>query len=549
MPDLSQILQRRDLGFLRIVASLWGIELNAGDVRTALPHLVKAMQDPELVNELVDALPEEAQRALQALVTSEGRIPWANFTRTFGSIREMGPGRRDRERPHLNPSSITEVLWYRALIGMDFLKGEGEPQQYAYIPDDLIDLLPAVEHSTPPPPGRPATPIESAVTIPATDRILDHACTLLAALRMNREILPTQAGLPPASPMWGIPANILETLLACAGLLANRLPQPEPTRAFLESERSEALAFLVQHWEYSPDFNELWLTPALVCEGEWANDARQTRRIMLDLLCQVPDGAWWNITSFISAVHERQPDFQRPAGDYDSWFIRSARDGSNLLGSDHWEDVDGALIRFIITGPLHWLGIFDLARPEAGSEATAFRFSTWGGDLLHNLLPAGLAKEDAPLTVLPDGRLRLAQLTPRAIRYQIARFSEWEDETAQEYRYRLTPASLDRARQQGLRLSHLLAILRRHAASPPSPTLVAALEHWDTSGTQVFLEDVTILRVTSPEILTALRRSPVARFLGNPLGPTSILVQKAALQKVVAALVEMGYLTEVKIEG
>jgi Helicase conserved C-terminal domain len=543
MPDLSQILQRHDLSYLRIVANLWGIELNARDARAALPGLVKAMLDPQLINEVVEALPEEARRALQALVTSEGRISWANFTRTFGSVREMGPGRRDREKPYKNPSSTTEILWYRSLIGMDFLKGEGEPQQYAYIPDDLLDLLPTVEHTTPPPPGRPASPIESSVIILTNDRILDHACTLLAALRMGREITPAQAST------WGIPANILEALLGCAGLLANRLPQPEPTRSFLESERSEALAFLVQRWLYTADFNELWLTPALICEGEWANDARQTRRILLDLLCQVPDGAWWSITSFSAGVHERQPDFQRPAGDYDSWFIRSSRNGEYLRGIDHWDDVEAALIRFIITGPLHWLGIFDLARTEAGPEPTAFRFSTWGGDLLHNLLPAGMAKEDAPLSVLPDGRLRLALLTPRAVRYQIARFSDWEDETSQEYRYRLTPASLDRARQQGLRLSHLLTILRRHAASPPSPALVSALEHWDASGTQVFLEDVTILRVTSPDILTALRRSPAARFLGNPLGPTSIIVQKAAVQKVMAALVELGYLTEFRIEG
>ena len=47
--------------------------------------------------------------------------------------------------------------------------------------------------------------------------------------------------------------------------------------------------------------------------------------------------------------------------------------GEYLRGFEHWDEVDGRLIRYIITGPLHWLGVLDLARPEAEQEVTAFR--------------------------------------------------------------------------------------------------------------------------------------------------------------------------------
>ena len=68
MPDLLHSLQGRDLGHLRIVSSLWGIELSSPDMHTALPELVSALLDPFLVGEVSEALPAEARQALKALV-------------------------------------------------------------------------------------------------------------------------------------------------------------------------------------------------------------------------------------------------------------------------------------------------------------------------------------------------------------------------------------------------------------------------------------------------------------------------------------------------
>ena len=554
MPDLFHSLQGRDLGYLRIVAGLWGIDLTAPDVHSALPVLVKAMLDEKLLNEVIEALPVEAQTALSILHAENGRMPWAQFSRQFGSVREMGPGRRDRERPYLSPISATEMLWYRGLIARAFLKSAAEPQEFAYIPEEFLGGVPSSAAQQASPPGRPASPAEFAQLRPANDRILDHACTLLAALRANdgdRAAREGQEAILPAGikESWNIPAETLQALLFNAGLIdIDGNPLPEPARAFLASSRGQALALLAQRWLSSPSFNELWMMPGMTCEGEWLNDALKSRGAILDLLSEVPLQAWWNITAFVASVRERQPDFQRPAGDYDSWFIRSESSGEFLRGIEHWDEVDGALVRYLITGPLHWLGILDLAGSTASSEPAAFRFSEWAEALLQEYTPAPvLAVEDAPVQTLPDGRLRLTRLTPRAVRYQVARFCEWEYEAPQgEYRYRITPASLEKASKQGLRLSHLLTLLRKHAASPLSPSLVQALERWENNGTQAFLENVCVLKVSTPEIMNALRRSPAARFLGDPLGPTTIIVKPAALEKVRAALVELGYLAEDK---
>ncbi len=540
MPDLFHSLQGRDLGYLRIVAGLWGIELNAPDVHVALPGLVNTLLDQKLLAEVIEALPSEAQSAFSELLESEGRLPWSLFTRKFGSVREMGPGRRDRERPYLSPVSIAEMLWYRGLIARAFLKTPGEPIEFAYIPDEFQAWIRPTTVKTSNPPGRPATPAEFNCTRPANDAILDHTCALLASLRMGRE-----APIP-GSEGWGIPMDVVKSLLFSAGLIDNDdNPLPEPTRSFLEAPRGEALALLVRYWLITNSFNELWNIPGLVCEGKWFNDAIQARQAVLDLLSEIPLQAWWNITAFVAGIRERHPDFMRPAGDYDFWFIRAEVTGESLQGFEHWNEVDGAFIRFLICGPLHWLGVLDLASPRQEGEPIAFRFSTWAEALLQQDTPPPILQEEKEtVQVLGDGRLRLKPLTPRAARYQVARFCDWETGAPPEFYYRLTPSSLEKAAKQGLHLAQLLGLLRRYTASPISPTLVQALERWDANGTQARMEDISVLRVSSPEILNALRRSPAARFLGDPLGTVAIVVQPGAAEKIRAALIELGYLAD-----
>ena len=168
MPDLKHSLHPHDLGFLEIVAGFWGVDLHAPDARTALTQLLGPMTDPEMVLDIVDALPPGARDALDGLIENGGWMSWSRFIRFHGELREVGPGRRDREKLYLDPVSPTEMLWYRGLIGRDFLRRESILQECAYIPDDLLEKMPAVTPSGSEPPGRPASPGEIAHVYPVS---------------------------------------------------------------------------------------------------------------------------------------------------------------------------------------------------------------------------------------------------------------------------------------------------------------------------------------------------------------------------------------------
>jgi len=540
MPDLFDSLLKQDIGFLRIIAELWGLELDSKSVDAAREKLTISLLDPNLLTELVDSLSPEADSAITALVNAGGRIPWPTFTRKFGEIREAGAGKRDRTKPHLNPISAAEILYYRGLLARSFFDTEKGPQEFAYIPDDLLSLLNREVHEDKKedkkddlgPLGRPASPAEKGREVPANDFILDDATTLLAALRMGKSLESRSLLLDTRQQAVG-----LQNLLTAAKLLKENQPQTDAVKVFLEASRSDALKMLQDAWIESHSFNELRLMPSIICEGEWKNQPQETREFLLNLLAAIPEGKWWSLNAFDRDIKTKYTDFQRPAGDYDSWFIKRASDGQYLRGFEHWDEVDGALIRFFVTNILHWLGQVDLSIAEGATEPTAFRIAS----------PQSRTNdlENKKVHIASQGLISVPRLAPRVVRYQISRFCEWEEPKDDMYRYRVTTKSLTRAKEQGLKVEHLLALLARHSEAGVPPVIVKALKRWEVNGTEARVQTQVILKVSRPEILEEMRKSKAAKYLGEVLSPTTVVVKSGAIQKVMDALTELGLLAEV----
>src|SRR5688572_29578997 len=102
-----------------------------------------------------------------------------------------------------------------------------------------------------------------------------------------------------------------------------------------------------------------------------------------------------------------------------------------------------------------------------------------------------------------------------------------------------------KAREQGLKIEHLLALLSRHSDAGVPPSLVKALKRWEVSGTEARVQTQVILKVSKPEILEEMRRSRASKFLGEVLSPTTVVIKGGAIQKVMEVLTELGLLTEV----
>jgi hypothetical protein len=578
MPALHRVLADHDLGLLRLIAELWGVPLEAGSQREAADELATRMLAPELAEEVIGALPREARAGFDQLAR-EGRQLLASFTRRYGELRAMGPGRRDRERPWANAPSASEVLWYRGLIGRAFFDAGRGPEEFVFIPDDLRSLAyvgGAAEAAAPPePPGRPASQPRTAEAGLARglNAAGDDAVTLLAYL----QVVPVRLAAAPGAAAATVPAahraglarflrqpdaldfhlHLLRQLALAEDPGAGEPVRlaPERVQPFLQAAASERARRLAEAWRDSREWNDLLAVPGLVFEGKsWRNDPHAARQAILALLARVPPGDWWSLESFVAAVKDRQPDFQRPAGDYDSWYIRDANSGAFLRGFENWDRVDGALVRWLIEQPLAGLGLVDISAPAAErSAARAFRLTPYGAALL-GLAGWPEAAEPAPLEVLAGGLVRARAGEGAACggydRFQLARISDWLPlETADGglvYPYRLSPASLARGTRKGISPGRILTFLERAAAGQPGlPALAAAVRRWEAQGAEASLGELVVLKLGSPELLASLRQAPgLGELLGEALGPAAVSVRRADLERVQAALWALGILVD-----
>ncbi len=540
MRTLVQTLQDRDRGHLRIIANLWGVEQPAGPTPTASKLLSEAML--EQAAHMAETLPEEARQVLHFLARHEGRLPVEELELRFGPLREMGPGRRDRESPWKSPASPLEVLWYRGLLARAFADSPSGPQEYGFIPRDLAERLPSVSPVTPTPLGRPAgEPRQPAL---ADSSVVDDATTILAALRRGpwsvsdltakrREWLRGFL-LQPDS------LDLLLFLLQEAGLVVPK-PQPDPIREFLEASRVAALTQLQQTWLGSMNWNDLAHVQTLRNPGpEWPNDSILSRRAALELLRTVPAGRWWSMSEFIAAAHIEHPHFLRPPGGFEAWYLQRAQDGAFLQGFAHWQAVEGEFLRHLITAPLHSLGALDL-----GAGPSQFRWSPLGSQLRDPEAQIELTETAGRATVRPDGRIQVARAADRSLRYQIARFCEWEAAARGTYTYRFTAESLRRAEDQGLTPAHAQRVLQEAAGGKAPPGILRALERWARDGMQAQLHARLILQVREPQLLDQLMASgSISRYIKDRLGPTSASLEPGDWPALRDAALRLGLLID-----
>jgi hypothetical protein len=560
MRTLVPTLLDYDPSFLAIIAHRWDVDLASLDKHTAAETLAAAMLDPDRAATEWGRLTDAERGALQTLLGApEHKMPEVQFSRFFGEIRQMGPGRREREKPYLNPVSVAETLYFRGLIALGFHQGKAGMQTFAYVPTDLAGVLPTHETGfdleAEAGDGRPSVGDGAPESVkPATTTAVDDMTTLLAYLQVEdvpseKETLRQQV-IQALAPYWlgdNHPdrAALLLSLAGSMGLAANEdglfKPVSVNARHWLDNTRPRQVRALAEAWRDTTLFNDLWHTPGLLPEDTgWRNDPLLARQTVLTFLEMVPPDQWWPVADLVALVKAEEPDFQRPAGDYDSWYIRDAEGGDYLQGFESWDRVDGAVLWFILTGPMHWLGLLD-----RGDDGARGRLTIYGRARVGETEWPDPPEERAQVTIQADGTLQAPRTLSRYERFQLARFTEWVS-SGDPYVYELTITGLQRAAKQDIHADAIQAFLRRASGNPLPDALARVLQQWDKTGrADVWLSQAIILRTDDSEALQAIVNEPnFRRYLGAQLGPNAVIVRAGQEHDLVSALRQQGILAE-----
>lgn len=562
MRNIYRTLQDTDAGVLAVLAKCWKVNISGLDPQAAIQAIGAAMLDPVQAERVWASLTDDQRGALQMLIGSGGKMPLAKFARLFGDIRQMGPAQIARANPLDNPASVAEALYYRGLIAQAFEQADTGPRVVVYIPPDLVKELPVRSTSysnlgavaDQPAAFTVLETVEGAQ--PADTSIVDDLTTLLAFSQLNTPTLADEtlaeedarALLPhllkPDAPRLaflvglGLSAGLLEIQ---EGRLYPRRPE---TRRWLPATRAVQVQALAEAWRGSTLYRDLWHVPGLHPEpgGELDEyDASVARGNVLELLAsRAPRSEWWSIESFIEVMRAADPDFQRPGGDYDSWYIRNDKD-EYLTGFESWDAVEGALLEFYIVGPMHWLGLVD--RAEDAARLTAY------GRAFLNMAPWPTVPDpEDHITLKPDGVLLISRKISRADRFQLARVTTWLA-AGDPYQYRLDAASLRRAADQGITPAQIAGFLGRMLGDQPLPKAVADLLGSLPAGSSlsVTLERLMVLRTTAPETLDRIYETPaLRRYLGARLGPMAVVVRDGQWEALCDALEAQGIEAEVR---
>ena len=550
-------------------AQTWGVKTVNLNHEELLKALQAAMQDPLQAEKVWVKLSDAERGAFQLLLASGRKMPINKFELAYGRIRKMGRGQIEREQPHLQPGSVAEGLFYRGLIAEAFEQAGAATgiRPVFFIVEELLQALPVhktayenIADEMPDPeeidlnaplPGIDQDELED---IRAADTlIVDDLTTLLAYLRLHTAGVEEDDFLPVDSEK--IQAHLIRTDLGrlsfmlglglSAELITTQEGRAYPKRSglqgWLSASRPDQIRQLVQAWQKSNLLRDLWQVPGLYPEpGSWPYDPLAARNAAMAFLARfVPLNDWWSISEFIDRVKAVEPDFQRPGSDYESWYIRNEHD-EFLHGFESWDAVDGALLEYLIEGPMHWLGLVNLA--EEAAQLTAYGRAALGLSPWPNP-----PEQDEPVILQDDGTLLVSRRVSRVDRFQVARFTTWLP-LSQPYTYRLDAQGIQQAAAQGINTQQIMSFLQRQAEGDSVPPVYARLlDVWQAgAAASVSFERLLVLRTNSPEILDRIYNEPtLRRFLGAQLGPMSVVIRAGQEEALQNALGEAGIAVEI----
>ncbi len=514
-----------------ILAQLWALSAeDCADVE----RMSAAMLRPEVLERILERLPDVELEALQKVQSYGGQILAPILERDFGRIRAHAS--YQNPRAYLlaleQPPEPAEALFLKGLLQED--KRSGRPVYR--IPDEIFAALPHVElRSTELELLAAPAPEAPAEIVAAEPRRLDRLMLgfLIAARRQRLPVLATGAltkeGLkqldiawnknkgknaPSRESYWPY-AQFLRMLALSAGLVridaANLLLPTQAALTWMQLPAHQRSRRLLEAWIDS-DWDDLRTFAGLKVGNEFRRKRHAEKRSLLRLIVQLPADQWVRLDTLVEAIYTIDPDFARPDGDYTNWRIMD-RFGRLVDGFEHWNDVEGQLIRMSLVGSLYWLGLVDISVLNNVSDCV--RLTSFGAAVLRDQEPEQ-PELVVPLVVQPNFEVVVLPETNLYACFQLDRIAE-SISSEETQLFRLTRRSVQDALEGGATVDELLGFLERSTAQELPQNVLASLREWAGAQRRLSLRRAVIVSAESAALLEQLRHDRRIKLSGRAL--------------------------------
>lgn len=508
MPTTFKMLKEHSPLMLEVIGEMRSASIDAvGPELVAL--LAEELSSPDSVqNVLEEILNEypEAQTALRTLVKARGRQPETQFSRTFGALEVMGDEQLKATERWQNPVSLTELLYYNGLIGRGF-EGEGpEAHRIIYIPSDILDQIPlsADDDSERDLQLPYASAPSSQEVVDSTDEFLNDVGSVIGCLagapmlldgqdlaKPDAERVQERLLAPPDSPLLEVRRELLLHVMNRLRLF--KAEKQADGKIFLALNRNRANAFLSltrydqrkviwESWRDSSVWSDLERLPTLELHNRerWQHNARATRDAFLRYCRNLQPTRWYSLVDVVAVLKEQLPDFQRPDGIYDDWYVRNLEADRFAKGFDDWDLVEGELARFYLLNPMVWLGALKVAyQRRKVLLSLTLDGAIWQGAEL------ALEQEEVQprFTIRENFKIEVPLELPLRQRMNIEQVAHWQSSTT-NYEYSINQRSLNQAFERGLTADRILAVLRNGSHGVPPKIAISIRKFADQRGSR-----------------------------------------------------------------
>jgi hypothetical protein len=392
--------------------------------------------------------------------------------------------------------------------------------------------------------------------------------------------LPDDA-LQELSTVLGDPARVefLYHLLLATGVFQPGSPVtcwPEVRESFLQRDEPAQRAILARVFFFMGNWSALWELLRHAEAGglrlkryvahyyykprNLAAELVAFRHRVLRALASLPDGQWVRLEDLFELLRLAWPRFDQSAwlGPYygsthNDWFLETGvqQPGQASAREVPWPLAQGAFTRFLIGGPLHWLGLADLSLKD--DSVVAFRLHGLA-DLYWervDVVPAPRHTSSSP-TRTPASAVSLEQyaieVDPSTTNIQVHTFldriARLENAAEDRFLYRLDRQAVYESFQSGLTLADLRGEWERlMPVAMPEEIGARLAEWWGDYGRIRVYEDLTVVEFTDDFTLEEIKvATSLSEFVVAEISPRLVIVPASAVASLMAELEKAGYM-------
>ncbi len=541
---LREALDQTATGVLRRMALLHGLPGDEAVVRSELvERLCERFADEAYLRARIAALHEPERRALDAARAGGGEV------RGYLLGRILGSGQADTARPLLE-----QGLLFRTFAAVGPHRGE-----VFAVPDEILVLLaqdergqsgpdrglPATTEAPPSERRRASDPVFSLFALASFiqrhlgDQDDADAGAQAAAFLEETSAWAEEPGGWPWQERW----SFLRHLALSAGLLGRKGEGPAaPTSLLLDlfEDRGRLLQRLWRAFEQDREWSEL-VRASIPQADDLAQqvDPPSLREAVFRALAKLPAGTWFSLGGLLAWLERAIPTFLREQLDTRSAALLDPNTGDLLLGEDSWQRVEAPLLRYLLLGPLYWLGAM-------GTDASGERVAITGAGA------AMLARSGAPpprpvepCTWEGSGHFLAPARAELGTLLRVERYLTLETR-GQPSRYLLQRDRVAAALASGGSVEECRQLLERLTRGSLPDPVRGHLDEWQMRFGAIAVRPTVLVEARTPEDFAAIEALPgVKALLRRNLSPTVAEIPASHAADLAQALRAAGHLPRV----